>query len=276
MYFPTHWGNNIDPGKFFIRKIEATEVGYSIVVGYAGTGGDVDVATSLITKAAHTQYQIYQLAGVGDFVRSRGWVSIGSFEGIDEQPSGLFTFDLAGGRLEPEVARPNIDSVVSLQGQNGGELTPEVSGHVRLRAGNNFRITAVIAEGEDPVIILDAIEGAGLAEDCICEDERPEPIRTVNKVGPDARGNLNFIGNNCLEIVGGGEGILRLNDLCSEPCCGCTELEAITSALEEFGAKATTLENFLVSLEARVSQMDQVVLGAKLGDRGCSPPADCS
>jgi hypothetical protein len=275
MYLPVHWGNNVEPGKFFLRKIQSSAVGFSLVIGYAGTDGDVEVATALITRAAHEPYQQYLLAGIGDFADSRGHIVIGDFDNIDLQPAGLFVFDLEGGRLEPDVVRPNIQGVVAIQGQNGGELTPAVSGFVRFRAGDNFKITVNLAEGRDPELVFDAIEGEGLSEDCICEDERVEPIRTVNKVGPDSRGNLNVIGNDCLEVSSGGDGVLNLRDLCSEPCCGCTELEAVTQALMEFGEKATTLENFLVSLEARVTQMDQVVLGSRLGDRGCPVPTDC-
>ena len=143
-----------------------------------------------------------------------------------------------------------------------------------IRAGRNTRFRPVIESGKDPIVNWDAIDGAGLTEYCICDEGLAPPIRTVNGIPPDGAGNFRFLGNDCLEIERGSNS-LTLKDVCSEPCCGCKELEAVTSALESFGERATTLENFLVSLEARVTQMDLVVLGSRLGDRGCTPATDC-
>ena len=44
----------------------------------------------------------------------------------------------------------------------------------------------------------------------------------------------------------------------------------MTAQLEQFYKQATTLDNFLAELLARTSQMDQLVLGSRLNDRGCN------
>lgn len=274
MYLPVTWANNIDPSRFFVRRIEAGTIGYGITIGYAADSGDVDVASALLSKASHTDNQVYGLGGLGDFADSWGWIQIGSLDNIENQPAGRWTFTVDGSRLEPDVVRPNIKGVVSLQLDNGGELSRELTGPIRLIAGRNFRLTPILAEGEDPIIVFDAIEGEGLTETCICGDTSTIPIRTINSIAPDNDGNFTFLSNSCIEINTGTHA-LTFEDTCSEPCCGCTELEIITQALEAFGEKATTLENFLVSLEARVTQTDQVILGSRLGDRGCTPATPC-
>lgn len=269
---PVHWGVSIDPGKFYVSKIASYATGFSVTVGYAGTE-NVDVATALIARNTHTINQYYNLGGIGDFVDSRGFLVIHSLEGIDKQPSGMFTFDPDTTKLEVDTIRPHIRGVMSVQVQNGSELSRLLTGRLRLGAGKNTRIRVETAVDEDPRIIIDAIEGEGLTDSCVCAEESP-PIRTINGIPPDQNGNFQFLGNTCLDIQEG-DHILEFKDVCSEPCCGCTELEAITQALEAFGERAATLESFLVNLEARVTQMDMVVLGSKLGDRSC-PTAGCS
>lgn len=269
MYLPVHWGLDVVPGKFFLKSISTYPSGVSVVVGYSGESGDMNVASAVIARDSHTRNQVYTLGGIGNFVDSRGHVVIGSFDQLDLQPSGLFQFDLAGGRLEPDCIRPNIRGVMSLQAINGPEVSEKVYGNIRLQAGRNFRISTIITESADPVIVFDAIEGEGFTDACVCQEEAPA-IKSISGVRPDNQGDLQIIGNDCLKVSTNGN-VITIEDVCSEPCCGCRELEAITQALEAFGEKATTIENFLINLEARVTQMDMVVLGSRLGDRGCEP-----
>ena len=267
LYLPVHFGLTVEPGKFFIKRVAVYSTGYSVVVGYSSSTGDVDVASALIAKASHIPNQVYNLGGIGDFADSRGHIIIGSLDNIDKQPAGQWDFDLTTARLEPDVVRPNVRGIVSVQVQDGGQLSEELYGHLRIQAGRNIRLTPLIATGADPILVIDAIEGAGLTEDCDCEDDG-DPILTINGEGPNSQGNFTVLGNDCLEPATIEHG-LQLKDTCSDPCCGCVELASITGALEAFGDKATTLENFLVSLEQRVTQMDSVVLGSRLGDQGC-------
>ena len=211
----------------------------------------------------------YRLTGIGDFLDATGSITIGRIDGIDDQPAGLFNFDSSGSRLETDVVKPLIRTISSIRVRNGTSLSDHLYGTLILDAGTNMRITAVQSAGEDTRIVFDAIEGEGLNEECVCEDDEDlPPIRTINGIPGTVAGDFTILGNNCLVPVTISNG-LRLDDVCSEPCCGCKELETITQQLEQFGRQATTLENFLVDLQARVTQMDQVVLGARLGDRGC-------
>jgi hypothetical protein len=158
--------------------------------------------------------------------------------------------------------------------QSANEFSPELTGRIRLRSGANHRLRVATDPSGDPVIIFDAISGEGLREECVCV-ETVQPITKINGVPPDGSGNMSLIGNSCFN-VNTGNAVVTFDDTCSKPCCGPNELEKITTAMESFGSRATTLEQFLVSLEARVSTMDMIVLGSRLGDRGCVPGAECS
>ena len=274
LYLPVHWGLNVAAGRFFVMKVNNQPTGVQLIIGYAGSAGDIEVASALISAATHTENKVYILVGIGDFAGSRGSIVIGNLDALSAQPAGAFEFELTGSRLESDAIRPNIRAVTGLIFQNGSEQSSVMSGYVRVRAGRNTRFRVVEESGKDPLVHWDAIDGAGLTEDCVCDEGLAPPIRTINGIPPDGAGNFRFLGNDCLEIDSGSNS-LTLKDVCSEPCCGCKELEAVTQALESFGERATTLENFLVGLEARVTQMDLVVLGARLGDRGCTPATEC-
>jgi hypothetical protein len=262
-------GVNIDPSKFYISDLNVSSTGFGITISYSATGGAVRVATANIARSAYSEGQTYRLTGLGDFIDSTGWMQLGRLDNIDKQPAGPFTFSVDDTRLEPDVVRPNIRTLTSLRVENGAELSGHLYGTITLSAGTNIRLTVVETEGQDPEIVIDAIDGEGLNDECVCvDDQESPPIRTINRIPGTADGDFTILGNSCLvpkPITNG----LRLEDVCSEPCCGCTELETVTLQLEQFGRQATTLENFLVDLQARVTQMDQVVLGARLGDRGC-------
>lgn len=269
MDVPVHAGLSVDPAKFYIKHLGAFATGYSVVIGYDDGAGGVNVATALINRNTHTRNDSYALGGVGDFDDTMGKIVIGRLDSIDDQPAGYYTFDPSATRLEPDAVRPIIRGVSSLVVVNGTERSDRLYGDIELRAGTNMQLVPVVVSGEDPVIVFSAIDGEGTIEECICLDETDSPpLRTINGIPPTPAGDFTMLGDDCLEFQAIANG-LRAVDTCSKPCCGCEELEAITRDLERFGSQATTLENFLVSLETRVTQMDQVVLGAKLNDRGC-------
>jgi hypothetical protein len=268
--FPIHAGESVDPAKFYVKNIGAYATGFSVVIGYDADGGPVDVATALINRSTHSRNQSYALGGIGDFDDSVGRIVIGRLDSIDAQPAGFFTFSRDNTQLDMDVIRPMIRGVSSIAVISAsGDTSPRMTGDIELVAGENVQLVPVVIAGQDPKIIVSAIEGEGLIEDCVCEGETEgRAITRINGIPPTATGDFTILGNECLdpeEVTNG----LKLVDLCSQPCCGCEELEAITRDLELFGSKATTLENFLVRLENSVTQMDMVVLGATLRDRGC-------
>ena len=271
---PVHFGLSVKTGKFLLSSIMARATGYVLSVGYDTGSGIVLAAQASVAKSGHKYGNYYNLVGQGDFSDSLGFVQIGDLSAVDAQPGGVFDFDFAGGQLEPDAIHPYIRGLMSLETRNGLEVSERLTGRIVLAGGTNMRVRVNLPEDEDPEIIFDAIDGLGLSEDCVCDSDQANPIRTLSMVGPDAGGNINLTGNSCFEIEAGTHELV-IRDRCSEPCCGCKELEDITRTLEAFGSKASTLENFLVSLEARVTQTDMVILGSRLGDRGCVPAPAC-
>lgn len=271
---PVHYGLSVKTGRFLLYKLVSYATGFVVTIGYDTDAEIVEVAKAVIPRANHKYGNYYDLVGRGDFSDSRGFIQIGDMDAMDRQPNGAFEFDLAGGQLEPDAIDPYIRNVLSVAIRNGLEESQRLTGRVVLAAGTNVRLRVVEVEDEDPQIVIDAIDGLNLSEDCVCDANQANPVRTISLVTPDGSGNINLTGNGCFEIQTGTHELI-IRDKCSEPCCGCRELENLTATLEAFGAKATTMENFLVSLEARTTQVDMTMLGSLLGDRGCVPAPNC-
>jgi hypothetical protein len=259
-----HAAHNVDPSKFHVYKIGAFASGYSITIGYDSE----PVATAIIASASHTKNTTYAFGGLGNFLDATGHVTIGDLGNIGNQPAGQFEFSVAAALLEVDVIRPNIRGVTALTVQNGDTVGDRIYGDVRLVAGKNVRFTTSISAGVT-LLTIDAIEGVGLTEACVCADDiAATPIYTVNGIGPTPDGDLRILGGDCIGVSEVENGI-KLEDSCAKPCCGCTELAAITDAMETFAQQLATLETFITGLEGVHSGTQNNLLASKLGDRGC-------
>jgi hypothetical protein len=269
-YFPVHTGLDVIPGRFFLSSLAIFGTGFNIGISYFdGTSTPPVVAAAVIARTTHTEYRSYALPGQGNFSDSVGRIILGRLDSIDAQPAGSYTFDYADGALEEDAIRPMIRDVRSLVLLNGNDRSDRIQGDVELQAGTNISLTPILVAGQDPIIRIDAIDGAGLDEECICLDDTVSgPIKTINGIPPDAAGDFKFIGDNCLIVEAATNGI-KLIDNCSDPCCGSDELDALSTELDIIGSGATTVEAFINKLQAEVTQFSNTVLGSTLSDDPC-------
>lgn len=268
LYLPIHSGLAFAPNRFFIKSLLIAPTGFNITVGYDNNGTVVDVAAANIIRSNYQPNRSYALGGVDDFDDCVGRVVLGALDEIDQLPPGLYEFTFAAGELEPDTIRPMLRAVTRLRVSNKGETSAPIYGDVTLVAGNNVRITAVSFAAETE-IIFDAISGTNLNEECYCETpEIGSCIRCINGVC-STDGNFILAPDDCIQITPMSNG-LKFADTCAQPCCGCTELDAIVNQINRFGDGVTTLQNFITRLGSEVTQMSLVVLGSQLGDSGCS------
>lgn len=264
---PIHAAMGMLPGQFFLRYVYAYPTGYALTVSYETESEIVDVATAMVPRHSHTRNKVYTLGGLDPYDDTVGKVAIGRLESIDEQPPGAWEFAFAATRLEAHVIRPQLRGVQSLAAVNGGVRSVRLTGDVELVAGDNIELVTIL-DGGDPVIRINAISGAGLMRTCVCDDETAPCIKTIDGQGPDGDGNIQVVGDDCIQVQHITHG-LKLVDLCCKPCCDCQELEAITRDLVRFNQERNTLESFVQQLLATNSQLSLTVLGARLSDQGC-------
>lgn len=274
MHLAVPWQLASSPDQFFVSRVLADSMGYQVMISYRSFDRrDLPVALTVIPVSGFRENSVFVWTGVGEFQEVSGSVVIGSLDNINLQPRGDFAFDLQDGRLEPDAVRPEIRGITSIRVNVGGVESVPISGRIRLVPGRNVRLTPVFEPGKDPMIRIDAISGEGLIEECICQDDLGPPVRSINGVRP-VNGRIDILGTDCAVIENKSHSI-TIKDRCAEPCCGCEELEVLTQALESLGDRIATWENFLKNLEARVTQLDSVVLSSRLGDRSCIPETPC-
>ena len=262
MVFTVEANEYTDPGSFHIATITAFDNGVVVTIGY---DGDI-IGTASVAQATFTDYSRYPLVGQGEFENSRGSITVGSLATIMNLPAGIWEFSVENGRLSPSVVRPALSGVSSMRFVSGGDVSDPLRGDIELVAGMNFRFR-VFPESDRTVIYLDCIDGEGTVEDYDC-DEMPAdapPIRTINGVPPNAAGNIDISGSSCISMTPVSNGIW-FQDLCSEPCCGCEELEIITAALNNLDSQVTTLNSYSQRLDGNISQLLKNVIGSKTSD----------
>lgn len=269
---PVHAGLNVGPAGFFVYNLSSYAGGYGITIGYQPADGStpVAVATALIPRTSVTRNSVFTLGGIGDFVDTVGKIVIGRLDGIDAQPAGFWEFSMEAARIDADAIRPILRGVSSITCVSGGQSSPKLYGDIELVAGSNMQIVPILQEGQDPIIVLNAISGEGTKQECVCEGDSAlsQPITSINGVAPTPSGNLVLVGNDCLQISTITNGI-QISDVCAQPCCGCAELERITSDLQRFGEQVGSVKAFIATLGNAVDTMGLTVLGARLGDRGC-------
>jgi hypothetical protein len=270
LYFPVHSGLAVQIDQFYIQTVLLSPTGYTVAVGYndTETNTQVLVATASIPIAIHVPNTAYALGGVNDFSDSIGQIVIGRLDEINLLPQGLYTFNFAGGEIEPDAIRPMIRGISAVRVVNGTEISANIYGDIELVAGTNTRIDFVTTGGT-PQIVFNALSNVDLNAACDCDiPETGECIRCINGVCSDD-GNFNFGGNECISVSATNTGI-KLEDVCALPCCGCAELDALRMQLDRFSDGVATLQNFVSRLSSEVTQMNLVVLGSRLGDAGCN------
>lgn len=268
--FPVHAGQAVEPEKFYIKHLGVFPTGYTIVLGYDdGSAVPPSVASVNIAKTSHNEYSSYAISGADDYDDSVGKIVIGKLDEMSFLPPGFYTFDPEATPIETDAIRPMIRGISSIVVINGSDRSDRIYGDIELVAGSNMRIVSNQVEGEPPQIVFSAISGEGLNEECACDEEGDGPcIRFINGIPPLPDGNFRMVGNKCMDIQPIDNG-LRFSDLCSEPCCGCQELEAIITQINRFADGVATLQTFASTLGSEVTQMSNVVLGSKLSDTGC-------
>ena len=197
------------------------------------------VATLAVDLSGHTAFDSYPVVGVGAYEDTAGRVTLGDLSDISEHfPEGNFQFKLVSAELEPSIIRPDIRTVSSIQSDNAGELGPVLYGHVRLVAGENIRLTPL---PELNAIKIDAIDATGFEDACECDDAFT--AKCINAINGVDVSDVQIVGDKCIEVEVSGNQI-KLVDKCSQPCCGCVELEFLSRNLDTLQDQLSRLETY--------------------------------
>ena len=248
MILPVSAGASFDPTQFYISQVGVFSSGVSIAIAYMQFYRVFALVNIPVTN--FVEYSSYPIVGFGDMFDSVGTITIGKLETIMKYP-GAWSFsgpNIYSTQLVPTVIRPNLRAVSSIRVSNQGDEGDPLTGDIILASGSNYRLDV-----SGNTIIFNAVSGDNMTEPCQCTniDRNSPPIRSINGVIPDQAGNINLYGTSCLSIAAG-QYNLTLSDTCSKPCCGCQELNVLTSTLDNMNTQMLILENAAARLDTTV------------------------
>ena len=272
LVWPVQAAADVQTDRFYVYSVTAFGEGVTVTLGYhiVGQLEGTPIGSVSVAAATHQENQAYFISGIGDFYDSIGKITIGRLDNILTS-GGLYNFSLDNSRLEPTVVRPNLRGVSAMILVNNEDRSDPIHGDVELVAGTNVRLVPSPNPGGNPQIRIDAIQGAGLNQECDCSDQLPEDapcVRTINGIPPDDAGNFTFLGDECITLEGVDNGI-QMKDACSQACCGCEELEKIIQDLEQLLLQVNTLDNLTSRLDSTVNTAMVNLISSKSSDLPC-------
>lgn len=213
--------NDLDASYFHILSVTKSSSSLTVVLGY----DNVVAGTCVIDVNAFTTNSVYLIIGTGDHYDSVGTIVIGSLGTILDVIVDVANFPAENTKVEATTVHQLNRGISNISVLDNDLL---LTGDVTINVGNNLRIDQTTL-GDVTYLKFNAVSTEGLVADCVNCDESTEAktqIISINGITPDINGNIQILGDNCLQVSFIPNGI-HFDELCSQPCCGCEELAVI-------------------------------------------------
>lgn len=213
---------------------------------------NVIIASVNVDTTTYTLYDPILLYGIADYSDARGKLVLGNIADFRNTfKDGNYTFTLRTAELEPCIVRPSLRGVRSIVLVNNNVESEKLTGIVRLIAGTNMKLSYDATLNEVRFDAL-SVPGVNFNEVCDCEDPTaPQCIKTINGISVD---DVEIVGDGkCVEVTKSGNELM-IKDICSAPCCGCTELEFLTSSLAILESNVSKLESYYSMLNGKLDE----------------------
>jgi hypothetical protein len=237
-------GSNMDP---FLYLGQLSVISGSVTLVFCDRNGD-RVMSVYATKSGHNKNDSYQISGTGSFVDARGVVCIGDLDAFFGQtPDGLYSFSPEETMVEPTCIRPSVSGVRSLMAADASGYTSlRLTGDVSLIAGENIRFDY---NADDNALIVSADPNSGYTDECDCMVSEQMFVRSINGLAVE---EVWIDGDDCIQ-VSTDNGVIRLKDECSKPCCGCAETAFINQTINDLQSSVNTLAGNVSSIGDRLT-----------------------
>lgn len=249
-------------GTFFVSKIVSSKAALSVYVSFMSTDGTAsEISNIKVEAASFIQFTNFSFVGQGNFSNILGSLTVGNVASTSNLNLGEFEFDPDSTAFEVNtyfISVPTLESVEVYTAND--ELIYRSNTVLKLKAGENIRLSYESLD-DDPygVVRIDAIDGENYVQpnDCVnAEDLVPPCIRTINNVAPDPNGNFWMEESECIEITENAtSNSITIFDTCSQSCCGCVQLEELTSALEQLKQQEDSLRDLISGTQAQQSEL---------------------
>lgn len=258
---------SVEPGDLFVQRVYGFHAGVVITLASAKNPG-VSLMTATVFIDQHELFKSYPMVGSSALEGATGRITIGSLEALAGASLSLYDFTTVpdNTRLVVSATRPLLRGIQGIR-VAGQDI---VSGVVTFAAGSNVSLgTASNLDGTNTLYISAQTGSATTTttdEECGCAStQEPDlpPIRSINGVFPDANGNFSLSALDCTELRAVSNGIV-INDRCTEPCCGCEQLESIRDGLQAVENTYNALQEAAEQLRSRLDNLSHGLANASL------------
>lgn len=240
-----------DPSvEFFISKI--SNFSDTITIQISDIAGTI-AGYFTINVANVTKYSSIYFSAADSYIEATGVLTVGSLDGLLEQPTGNYFFTSTATKLEARAVIPALKGINRVIFQNANGTTFEATGDITIVARTNLRFS----NPEANKIVIDAGEDLGLNIDC---GDVPPCIKTINTLPPDENGNFTLDFSDCVTLtpIPANTGLV-IQDVCCKPCTGCNEIETLTNRLTTLESSLLALRNYFDSLNTLFNEYKTTV-----------------
>ena len=234
-----------NPGTFlYLGQMSVVE--NSVTLVFCDRGGE-RVMSVYATSSGHEANKAYQMHGTGSFMDARGVICLGDLtKFFDETPNGLYQFSPEETEIEPTCIRPSTVGVRSIKAVDASGYTSlRLTGDISLVAGENIRFDY---KPDENALVVSADPNSGYTEECDCDASGQTCIRSIQGIAVE---DVWITGDDCIQ-VSVDNGIIRMTDECSKPCCGCAETAFINQTINDLRSSVNTLAGNVSSLGGRL------------------------
>ncbi len=218
--------------------------------------GDAVLATLSVGISGHEVNTAYRLVGSGDNADCGGWIVLGDLErAAKELPEGVYSFPANQVPFEVSTLRmvPRGVRSITAVGKYGLRTYAPLYGNVRLIAGSDMTVRN---DSTRNAIWLQAESGTGYERTapCKCGSAAVQSIRSINGMSV---ADVQIVGDGtCLKVESNSSThSVTVSDACSTPCCGCSELNFVESAVAAVSKSIATLTSYAEALKTRVTEL---------------------
>lgn len=271
----------INPSKFYVSSIKVYPQGFVFFIG-CDLNSQIAVSEP-VSFSNFTEYSTIAIRGISkptanngeafDFAQTYGFAVLGKVDALVPLV-GNFDFDLTGARLESAVISYGPRRISGFKVYSDSSTSSLLSGQITLSSGRNHRMNVTGTAQSGYTVTMNGIKSDDFEELCQCNDVELGPcIRSINGVTPNANGNIDLLGSDCIEVTGeeGQEtSSIQISDTCAKPCCGCTELEVLTSDVTALTSQLALLQAQIGILTGNVDSLKNTCLSSRIDAASCA------
>ncbi|GHT40851.1 hypothetical protein FACS189443_1780 [Planctomycetales bacterium] len=259
LYLSYHLGETFpNPSMFYISELVYFRSGFTLSISYRNGGTVTKIAETSVDLTSSTRHSVINFVdSTGG--QASGFFVLGDIDALDNQPVGEWTFEPEATTLDPFCIRAAAPALSRIFVQTADQLYGPFIGDITFAEGENITLDVL---GVDE---MNCLEGTSEGTEIVIsteveQDKNTNCVKSILGVLPDNHGNIEFIGQNCLEITPFGASGILFNDKCSEPCCSCAELAPSEAKMSELTVSISQLSARINALDNQMQMIQTALL----------------